>query len=425
MKRSLQQAIVDQLSITREAGPEQPWTSFGKREWGRALAWMDLSGLAVYFHHRMTGSNALAAIPDGPWKTLERRSVDNRQRMEDIVQELGILSESFSKGGVEYAVLKGIALIPDYCPDPALRSQYDHDILVNPQSRNAAEAVLETAGYRRKNSEGESVIVYRQAEPEIRFSQYSEGLYSRLLRRSVELHLTLWEDTEDKVRVNLPDDFLERSQMRDWRGLRYMALSDEDSLLFQVLHAFRHILRNWCRLSIFLEIAHFLNRRFDDSALWENFARRVQKIRWAPEASMVVFTLAKQLFGGTVPQQLGSLKTALSPVLNLWIERHGRRAALANFRADKCSLLLHQEFVDSPSEWSMIRRRRLFPSHRPHRPPAVVFQRGFSKAGRLWMENVHAVRRVGFHAVAAIRYFLEYPRWIFLRRLRLAESEEQ
>src|SRR5262245_44384047 len=109
MKRSLQQAILDQLSITRRPGSEQALPSFGKREWSHALGWLDLSGLAIYFHHRMACSNRLAAIPDGPRKTLERRTVNNQHRTEDIIQELGILSESLSKAGVKYAVLKGIA----------------------------------------------------------------------------------------------------------------------------------------------------------------------------------------------------------------------------------------------------------------------------------------------------------------------------
>jgi Uncharacterised nucleotidyltransferase len=428
MNRSLRQAILDELNIaTCNARTPVPWKSFSTREWDQAFAWLDLSGLAIYFLHRMAHANSLAAIPDGQRRNLERRSSDNHHRTDEMVQELGLLSESLQRAGVQYAVLKGLALVPDYCPDPALRTQYDHDILVSPKSLTGAENVLQSAGYRRKrNHDNESaVIVYRQPEPEIRFTQTSQGLYSSLLRRSVELHLTLWEETEDKIRVNLSDDFLERSRPRDCQGLRFMALCDEDSLLFQVLHAFRHILRNWCRLSIFLEIAYFLNQRSSDSAFWEGFACRVRNIKWAPEASLVVFTLATQLFGGNLPQQLlDSVKTGLSPALSLWTERYGRRSALANFRADKCSLFLHREFVDDDAEWSTIRRRRLFPVRRPHRPPAVVFQRGFSTAGRVWMESVHALRRLRFHGMSDLRYYLEYPRWIFLRRLRLAESEE-
>jgi len=423
MNPSLHQAILDELNVARDKSrPAVPWRSFSKREWDHALTWLDLSGLAIYFANRIRNSSGPNTLPDDVWTNLDERSAGNQLRTLSIVQELAVLTESFAQARVNYAVLKGIALLPDYCPDPALRTQYDHDVLVDTASLADAETALQNAGYRRKSgNEGESCVVYRRPEPQIRFSTDSEGLYSPDLSRSIELHLTLWEETEDKIRLNLPDDFLERRVLREWDGMQFAALCDEDCLLFQILHAFKHIVRNWCRLSIFLEIAFFLKRRASDAVFWNNFAERMDALRWAPEASLVVFALAEQLFGATVPRQLlASFNTPRAPALILWIERYGRRAALSNFHGDKCSLFLHREFVEDPADWADIRRRRLFPIQRPHRPPAVVFQRGFSTAGRLWMENIHALRRLIFHGFAGLRYALEYPRWSLLRRLRLA-----
>jgi hypothetical protein len=424
MSRSLPQTIVNCLSFRDESSPV-PWNSFGKREWEHALAWLDLSGLAVYFLDAVSRSNGRDALPSEVRTGLEERAGDNRRRTAGIVQELRLLSDSFTEAGVNYALLKGISLAPDYCPDPALRTQYDHDVLVDASSLKSAEGVLQSLGYRRKNANNTTVLLYRRPDPELRFSKTSEALYSSRFGRSVELHLTLWEEGEEQIRLDLPGDFMDRRQARRWDGVDYMALSDEDCLVFQVLHAFRHILRNWCRLSIFLEIASFLNRRSSDAAFWHRAAQRIQSIRWAPEASLVIFNIADQLFGAQIPGELRTaLRTPLSPALNLWIEQYGQRSALSNFRRDKSSLFLHREFVDSPSAWSSIVRRRLFPIQRPHRPPAVVFQRGFSRAGKRWMEWVHALRRARFHALSGLQYFLKYPRWILLRRLRLSEFEE-
>jgi hypothetical protein len=362
-------------------------------------------------------------LPESVLGRLERRQEDNRVRTVEIVRELGELSSAFEQAQVGYAILKGLALAPDYCPNPALRTQYDHDVLVNAENLDAAERVLENAGYRRKYGGKSSVVVYRRPEPRVRFPETSVGLYSSRLDRSIEIHLTLWEEGDDKVRIPLPDDFLERARPREWDGVRFMALSDEDSLMFQILHAFRHILRNWCRLSIFLEIARFLEVRSSDAAFWSRFARRIDRIRWAPEASLLVFTLAERLFGARMPKQTReSLSTSLSPAVHLWIDRYGRRSALSNFHRDKCSLFLHAEFVDSPAQWAAICRRRLLPLQRPHRPPAVVFQRGFSSVGKVLMEGTHAVGRLKFHSLAGVRYALEYPRWALLRRLRLAQT---
>lgn len=426
MNRTLHDVILHQLSVTNDK-PHPPMlrASFSKREWDQALAWLDLSGLAIYFLQRIESSAAFYTLPEQVRTELERRRADNRQRTAGIKQEFAVLVKSLEQAHVKYAVLKGVSLLPDYCPDLELRTQYDHDVLVDAASFAAAGEALQNKGYHCKvgGDEGSAVVAYEPPQTEIRFSRNSEALYSSRLGRSVEVHRTLWEETEDRIRVNLSDDFLERRQFRHWGDLGFMALSDEDCLLFQVLHAFKHILRNWCRLSIFLEIAHFLLRRASDAEFWRSFARRIEDVRWAREATLIVFTLATELFGAMVPAQVqDALRTPLSPALNLWIERYGRRAALSNFHGDKCSLFLHREFVDSPSEWAVVRRRRLFPLRRPHRPPAVVFQRGFSTFGRIWMEKAHAFGRLRFHGLAGLRYVLEYPRWIVLRRLRLAES---
>src|SRR5262249_20833935 len=161
-------------------------------------------------------------------------------------------------------------------------------------------------------------------------------------------------------------NLFEHAVRRRWNEIEYMGLGDEDALVFQVLHAFRHILRNWCRLSVFLEIAWSLNRRSSDSLFWTRFAYRINQLRWVPEATMVVFTLAKHLFGAPIPEEIKKqLTPARYPVLALWTERYGRRSALANFRNDKNTLFLHREFVEDSAAWAGIRRRRLFPIQRP------------------------------------------------------------
>lgn len=423
MRGALPVAILDQLSLTGEEVGIGRWTSFSEREWIRALAWLDLSGLAIYFLDQMHSAGGFDVLPASIRWGLERRREDNRLRTVEIVRELGTLSSSFESASARYAVLKGLALAGDYYPDPAFRTQYDHDFLLDPKDLDVAASVLGDAGYKPRGGGCPSVVVYRRPEPRIRFPATSTGLYSPRLDRSVEIHLTLWEEDEDRVRIMLPTDFLDRSVPRRWDGIGFIALSDEDSLLFQVLHAFRHILRNWCRLSIFLEIGHFLKARSSDTEFWSSFAERIEGIRWAREASLLIFTLAERVFRAQMPDDVRAmLSTNLSPALNLWIDRYGHRAALSNFNRDKSSLFLHREFVDIPSHWAAIRRRRLLPVHRPHRPPAVVFQRGFSSTGKFLMESTHAVRRLKFHSLAGVRYALEYPRWVLLRRLRLAAA---
>jgi len=422
VNRALAEAIVNALSVSRNK-PPQPgiWQSFDEQAWDRTLTWLDLSGLALYLRQRLEMTNGLSMIPNRIRQRLDRCEAENRVRAAAMTEELKTLNEMFTGAGVVHMVLKGITLIPDYCPHPAIRTQYDHDFLICAESAERTEAMLRAAGYHRKNSQSEHPIEYFRPEANVRFSADFAGLYSSRLGRSIELHLNLWGSAEDRIEIKLPEDFFERALRRRWQDFEYLCLSDEDALVFQILHAFRHVLRNWCRLSVFLEIAYFLNQRSSDSLFWKRFAARIDNLRWVLEATVVVFGLAELLFGASIPDEMkGRLSSVSFGALDLWTERYGRSSALANFRNDKYSLFLHREFVENPADWAGIRRQRLFPMHRPHRPPAVVFQRGFSRWGQLRMESFHALSRLKFHAISAFGYAWEYPQWRRYRSARVS-----
>src|SRR5512144_2402585 len=132
--------------------------------------------------------------------------------------------------------------------------------------------------------------------------------------------------------------------------------------MFEVLHAFRHVIHNGCRLSVFYEIAHFLHQRSSDQDFWLRFLARIENRLRLRQAAGVVLTLAASLFGlpevcRVVPAEFFEL----SPALRLWIDGYGMQSALENFSANKFSLFLLKEFVDERSDWRELQRRRLFP----------------------------------------------------------------
>lgn len=399
------------------------WKDISLHEWQRALPWLDHGGLALYFLSSMQETRCLNLLPHDVLQQLRQREAANRQRTTDALVELAELTSRLDSAGVRHAILKGFALVPDYCPDPARRTQYDHDILIEDASLPSADLVFRELGYVQKPVKEKQCVVYRPPQTEVRFAGSAQARYSPKLGRALEVHVMLWESAEEKIHIDLPDDFLDRSIPRSWNGLKFPALCDEDCLLFQVLHAFRHILRNWCRLSLFLELSHFLKSRATEDSFWSRYAARIGNIHCARDASYVVLGLAARLFGAPLrPDVERAMKTALSPPLTLWMDLYGVKAAMNQFSRDKSSLFLHREFVPDRQDWRLIRRRRLFPSNPPHRPPAIVFQRGFSQVARRWMETRHALRRLHFHGAALLRYATAYPRWMFLRRLRAAES---
>lgn len=427
MNRLLREAVVAQLAPAgRVLFSFGFWNSFDESDWSRALDWLDESGLALYFLHNVKAVKMFAGLPSYVRTRLARSLEENCLRVDSIRKESAILNSLFDDAGVQYAILKGLALVPDYCPDPTLRTQYDHDYLIRLDALARAEAALLEAGYQpRVSREGHHIGYYRSV-PEVIYHTKTIGLYSAMLQRPVELHVRLWENTEDRIDIALPDDFMHRLRNRSVLGLEYPALCDEDGLIFQVLHAFRHILRNWCRLAVFFEISYFLQQRALDSDFWARYQERAANLRWVPEASSVVFGLTRKLFGASIPAKL---KTQINPkfsaTVDRWIELYGLPGALANFRNNKNSLFLHRQFVEDQSIWAEVRRRRLIPFRWPHRVPGVLIHRGTSNLARRLTQYLHCIRRLKFHAVSAIRYAWECPRWQILRKMRTPDELEQ
>lgn len=426
MNSSLRHAIVAELAPAgRTLFGFNFWHSFDPSDWSRALEWLDVSGLALYFRHKVINTEGLQVLPLYVQARLDRSYEQNCLRVESIRTESSALHSLFDDAGVQFALLKGLAMVPDYCPDATLRTQYDHDYLIRPDALARAEAALQAAGYRPKVSREGYHIAYIRPMREGSPPTGPVGLYSARLQRSVELHIRLWENAEERIDIPLGDDFMNRLRDRLGLGLEYPALSDEDGLMFQVLHAFRHILRNWCRLSVFLEISHFLNQRAADSVFWRQYQDRIANLRWVPEVSTLVFNLTRVLFGSSVPAEFNPrVDPKFSAIAGAWIDLYGMSGALANFRGNKNSLFLHREFVTDRSRWGEIRRRRLFPLRRPHQLPEVLFNQGPSGWSRTLNQQLHGLRRLNFHALSAVRYACEYPRWQFHRILRTSAGSK-
>jgi putative nucleotidyltransferase-like protein len=419
VSRSLCQTIIAELAVTNGRPFDFTiWRSFNDTEWSHALDWLDLSGLALYFWEKLKVVGARKHLPAHVRTHLSKCYEENCLRVESIREESAALNKMLDGAGIQYAVLKGLTLVPDYCPDPALRTQYDHDYLIQPDNLARVESLLQRSGYIPKVTDEDYHIVYVRPVSEAIASRRLMGLYSARLERPVELHTALWDPAEERINIPLPEDFLNRLQKRRWQGFEYMALSDEDALIFQVLHAFRHILRNWCRLSTFLEFSHFLSRRASDTDFWFRFRDRSTNLRWVPEASATVFRIAQNLFGGFIPTDLNpQVAPKFSAVLDLWIERYGLPGALANFRDSKNSLFLHREFVVDRSAWTVVWRRRLFPLRRPHHLPKVLANQQARRLTKKWTQCLHGLQRFQFHAFSAAYYAWEYPRWQLLRRV--------
>ncbi|MBZ5544179.1 MAG: nucleotidyltransferase family protein [Acidobacteriia bacterium] len=382
-------------------------------QWEGALSWLRRSGLALYWWSRIRSGQAEGSVPE----TIRGRFDDDRRengaRLSAMTEEFQTLLNLFKDAGVPYAVLKGFALTPEYCPDPALRNQYDFDFLVDAGSVPRIDNALRQAAFIQKPPRSNSdPIEYFHSQRRPVVPKKLDGLFLAGLHRTVEIHTRLWELNAEKIRFALPDDSLSRAVLKTWNGMAFFSLAPEEALVLQVLHIFRHILNNQCRLSHLFELAIFLNQHAGENPIWPAFQAVVQKNNRLMGASGIVFSLAAGLFKAPVPGLVRAFTVdRLTRASAFWVHRYGIHSALTNFAASKSSLYLHSLFVDSKKDWQEIRQRRLFPIQRP---ATVARASSRSIASRLTAQSTqfaHVVRRSWFHGVAALKYVWGLPEW--------------
>ncbi len=415
MNRALIQCAVEALRVSGRT-EELPARlgDFREQDWRKTLPWLEESGLGLHFLKRMRDSGALLKLPKKIRIRLEQDAAANRCRLVAMRGEFCSLVRAFDAADVDYAVLKGFALVPDFCPDAALRSQLDYDFLIRENSSAAARRALEELGYSLKPQRPG-----RQKEEESAFSPPPQpepsadyGFYSQNIPRPVELHLALWESIGEEIIVEAPTDALDRKGSSSWECMTFPVLADDDFLILQALHAFQHILACWCRPSYFLEIAYFLDRRQGDVELWNRLRSRVQGRRNLAQILGLVFAMAELLFHAPVHPQLAEWTTmALPAPLRLWVRRHGRRWALARFPGSKLSLFVHRAFIEDPKLWKEIARRRLFPLHgRPR--GAESSNHGRASSWRVDLhQSLYVFSRLKFHVGGLINYVWEQSAW--------------
>ncbi len=414
MNRDLIQCAVDTLRVSGLS--EEPLASlraFGEREWQKTFPWIDESGLGLYLFERLSSSGSLITLPQRVRNRLGQDLAANRRRLSAMRQEFSTLIHAFHAAGVDFAVLKGFALIPEYCPDAALRSQMDYDFLVRDESAGAARRALEGLGYRLKPPRpGRQKAEETAFEPPPAEPADHDGFYSPNIPRPVELHLSLWESIGEEIDVEAPTNALECKGPSNWDGLTFPVLAEADFLILQALHIFQHILASWCRPSCFLEIAHFLERRQGDVAFWNRLRSRVRGRRNLAQILGLVFAMAELLFHAPVHPKIAEWTTRISPTpLSLWVRKHGRRWALTRFPGSKLSLFVHHAFIQDPMLWREIARKRLFPLHQRPKGVESGSQHGGSNWRMEWQQGLYAFSRLKFHVGGLVNYAWELPAW--------------
>jgi hypothetical protein len=399
------------FSGSRDVGTLQ---TLGPRRWRHLLQWLDDSGLAFYFLTQLKEKGVANQIPADVLRSLEEKYTANQQRVESMSERFHFLNQHFDDAGVTYSVLKGLSLVPQFCPSAPLRYQGDFDYLVDPASLSKAHSVLTEAGYVPKESRSAEEFIY------VTEGKASRGAdqYSHQAPHAVELHLDIWDGQLHGL-PPLPGVIsLNRVTAPAWNGTTFPALSDEDAFLLQILHATHHLFTHWVRMSCLLEISYFLQRRGSDSALWEAVERRVGSNDMLREFVVVIAELASRLFGSPLPPLLQSWASAIRPGVRVWTDDYARTWAFSAvpvyqfsmWPASKLSSFLHAQY----------RQAALAAKNTTSRDVISISKKrtGLLPGRPRWWRRRMLLRRILFHVLAGTRYACEIPRWRWRNAMR-------
>lgn len=422
MKPKLAQAVVDSLSFSNEEFGRVDFEQFSPRDWQRTLPWLHDNGLALYFLQKLKNANAASAIPLPVLVRLEESLAANRQRTSRLATQFEELNRNFDQAGVAYAAVKGLTLVPEFCPEPYLRHQSDFDYLVDDESLPRACRALEHAGYA-LSMHSATDYVFRLPSDGFVPTVYNQ--YSADAPHTVELHVSLWGSNAYDILLAEPRFCADRTVNYQRGRSTFRCLREEDLFLFLVAHVFYHISSYWLRLSWLYEIAYFLNRRATDTLLWTRVEQCMGDDPVRHEIVALVTTLAMHFFTAPMPPTMEAWP--LRPPVRLWIQRYSRVWAFgtnqaANFSflpTAKLTLFLLQHYVPDAKQFIWA---RLVPStrlatiaHTLRSDPERILDKQFRRRERI-------VRRTMFHLAANLRYICERPRWGRLNKLAARSS---
>jgi hypothetical protein len=391
---------------------------------GKLLRWLDQSGLALYLWMQLQDHDALGDLPEQFREALTLRFEANRQRTRAMIGEFSRLVQSLTANGVQFCALKGFTLVPEFCRSAHLRHQTDIDFLIAKGSLEKAKNAIRSCGYEHKATREAGEITF--ATPLRHIPSAKDDIYAIPRHREVDLLTTLRLDSHG-VSINVPLGCFERLDYKTLNGLSFPVLPTEQRFCLQVMHAFKHLLGFWVRVSWLFEIAYFMDRHHGDTALWRAVIGQMGPDIKARNAFGLIISLAKTLFARQIPQLLDDWCLRSLPLrIEAWVSQFGWKTATSDLDGAKWTLFVHQEFIDHPKSWNSYLIDRLFPIREALSMDAVITKHVGSRMNIPASQWRHMMRRSLFHARTLFSLPLEAIRWKYamrsLERRRLLAS---
>ena len=291
---------------------------------------------------------------------IDRDISRNTERLRRLRSELDVVSRQLEADDIEFLLLKGFSLGPEYTPDPWLRMHYDLDLFVPADSVQRANDAVMSLGYEPFPNSGRLPADHLPRLTRMTGWRWRGDRFDPEIPPSVELHFRLWDpDTE-----HLPAPGVEEFWQRRVQQNGLTILHSADRLAYATLHLLRHLFRGSARVNHVYEIAHFLDTQAGNDTFWTTWRnlhpeplRRLQAL---------AFRFAVAWFGCRMAPQAAEEVGCLTGDIPTWFEKYAASPVEALFRPNKHELWLHLALLDPARVRREVLIRKIFPATLPN-----------------------------------------------------------
>ncbi len=386
----LKKAVLRTFSSRSNDSVSQDLQHFNLRDWKRLGNWLHASGLALYLLRELEARGIEDVVPPTIVESLRRNRADNLQRSDSLFREFVRINEAFCAAQISYVNVKGFSLVPEYCPDQSLRSQFDLDFQVHPRFVNSCCSIFRDLGYV-LTSPMAGILEFKSGEdcfPSVR------DFYKPRSQRCAEVHLA-------------PE--MPALAWRLYQGFSFPTLTDELIFVYQAQHLAKHLKSEWTRVAWILELRNCIQLRHDDRSFWDRVKLHATNGSVATDVGLALLTLST-VFELPLPTELAFFIERLPQGVQAWIYEYATEAVLSAFPGTKLNLLLLGE-LDGGAAHQI--RRKLVPLRLP----------GIRTRGEQPKKRVNAALanaryfafRLSFHLREGLRYLLIARRWSKVR----------
>ncbi|MGA2049005.1 MAG: nucleotidyltransferase family protein [Terracidiphilus sp.] len=316
-------------------------------------------------------------FPGWAGERLKNNAADNAKRFERVRATYKEVAATLEGSDIQFVLMKGFSKCPEYVLDPRLRMQGDIDLYCPAGEIHRACSALSTIGYYPDQAGDYDAADHLPTLFRDEGWTWHGEAFDPQMPLPVELHFCLWNETAFRFSVPELDRFWERRVLRSLEDLTFPAFCEIDSLGYYAIHALRDLLDGHLTLHHAYDIAVFLHRHAEDSALWASWLELHGDTLRSMQA--IAFGVAKTWFDCNTSPEVQTEIDNLPLAIKNWLRSFVYSPLESMFHPNKDRVWLHLSLLNSLKEKQFILRKVLWPARIP---PVETTAAGFDEYGQ-------------------------------------------